>query len=135
MLFPVVATIIEITTDDDYYLAIRSEPPTFAHYRQVRIEKSNDEWRKRTLEAAYDSYLKKKLREPPEKRYLREKGNWLFHDSSYPMRGLERYDGEGCNGFTGCISECRYYPDKGRIEDAEVIQEHKELEAEDKKTE
>ena len=99
MLFPVVATIIEITTDDDYYLAIRSEPPTFAHYRQVRIERSNDEWRKRTLEAAYDSYLKKKLREPPEKRYLREKGNWLFHDSSYPMRGLERYDGEGLMGL------------------------------------
>ncbi|HEY7083077.1 MAG TPA: hypothetical protein VH500_25570 [Nitrososphaeraceae archaeon] len=35
------------------------------------------------------------------------------------MRGLERYDGKGCNGFTGCIPECRYYPDKGRIEDEE----------------
>ena len=68
----------EITTDDDYYLAIGSEPPRFAYYRQVRIERSNDEWRKRTLEAAYDSYLKKKLREPPEKRYHVEKGNWLF---------------------------------------------------------
>ena len=80
----------EITTDDDYYLAIGSEPPRFAYYRQVRIERSNDEWRKKTLEAAYDSitqddrlFLKKKLREPPEQRYLREKGNWFFHDSSY----------------------------------------------------
>lgn len=103
----------EITSrDDDYYLAIGLEPPRFAYYRQVRIERSNDKWRKKTFEAAYDSItqdeldfsLKRKLREPPEQRYLREKGNWFFHDSSYSMRGLERYDGEGCNGFTAFLS-------------------------------
>ena len=49
------------------------------------------------------------------------------------MRGLERYDGEGCNGFTGCVPECRYYPDKGRIEDEEVTQEHREIEDVDRK--
>jgi hypothetical protein len=45
------------------------------------------------------------------------------------MRGLKRYDGEGCNGFTGCIPECRYYPEIGRIEDEEVIREHEEARA------
>ena len=98
---------------DDYYLATDSEPPRFQYYRHVRIQNSNDEWKKKTFEAAYDSitqdeldfYLKRKLREPPEQRYLREKGNWFFHDSSYSMRGLDAYDGEGCNGFAGCIPE------------------------------
>jgi hypothetical protein len=65
--------------------------------------------------------------------YLREKGNCFFDDSSYSMRGLDSYDGKGCNGFTGCSPECRYYPNKRKIEDEKVIQEHKELEAEDKK--
>ncbi len=98
----------EITRDDDYYLAIGSEPPRFAYYRQVRIERSNDEWKKKTLEAAYDSItqdeldfsLKRKLRtKSPEERYQYDKANWFFHESSYCYRGLDRYDGKGCNGF------------------------------------
>jgi hypothetical protein len=28
----------------------------------------------------------------------------------------------GCNQFTGCVPECRFYPDTGRIED-EVIRD------------
>jgi hypothetical protein len=38
------------------------------------------------------------------------------------------YDGQGCNGFTGCVPECRYYLPYGRIKDEEVIAEHKEAE-------
>jgi hypothetical protein len=54
----------------------------------------------------------------------------MSHDSSYCSRGLEAYDGKGCNGFTGCIEECRFYMPFGRIEDDEVIAEHKEWEEE-----
>lgn len=38
------------------------------------------------------------------------------------MRGLGEYD-YGCTG-AGCIPECRYYPEYGRIEDEEVIEKH-----------
>ena len=48
------------------------------------------------------------------------------------MRGIQAYDGQGCNGFTGCISECRFYLPYGRIEEDQVIAEHRELE-EDRK--
>jgi hypothetical protein len=37
------------------------------------------------------------------------------------------YDGFGCRG-QGCIPECRYCPETGRIEDSEVIQKHRERE-------
>jgi hypothetical protein len=127
--------------DDEYYLARGSEPPRFAYYRHVRVEQCIDEWRKKTLECVYDSItqdeldysLKRKLRIPPEQRYQYNKMNWFFHESSYSMRGFDAYDGKGCNGFTGCIPECRYYPTTGRIEDEEVIHEHKELEDVDRK--
>ena len=44
-------------------------------------------------------------------------------------RGLDAtgYDGQGCNQFTGCIPECRFYPEYGRIEDEQVIEEHNKL--------
>ena len=127
--------------DDNYYLAIGSEPPRFAYYRHCRVNNSKDEWRKKTLEAAYDSItqdeldfnLKRKLRISPEQRYQQKKENWLFHDSSYYARGLEAYDGFGCNQFTDCVPECRYYPKLGSIEDEEVIKEHRELEEEHRK--
>ena len=124
----------QIINDDDYdyYLSIGEEPPRFAYYRHYRIQNSKDEWRKKTLEAAYDSItqdeldfnLKRKLRISPEQRYQQKKENWLFHDSSYYARGLEAYDGFGCNQFTDCVPECRFYPEYGRIEDQEVIDEH-----------
>ena len=40
------------------------------------------------------------------------------------MRGLNAYDGQGCNQFTGCVQECRFYADQGRMEDEEVIAKH-----------
>ncbi len=119
--------------DDDYYLDIGSEPPRFAYYRHVRIEKSNDEYRKKSYEAAYDGItqdeldfsLKRKLRMTPEQRYQREKRNFLFHDLSCYMRRLGEYD-YGCTGAS-CIPECRFYPEYGRIENEEVIEEHNKL--------
>jgi hypothetical protein len=107
-----------------------------AYYRYYRINNSTDEYRKKTAEAAYDSItqdeldynLKKELIISPEQRYQHRKANWFFHESSAYARGLDREDGYGCNGIE-CISDCRYAAEEGRIEDAEVIEEHKALEA------
>jgi len=35
------------------------------------------------------------------------------------MRGLNAYDGQGCNGFTGCISECKFFAAEGKLEEYE----------------
>jgi hypothetical protein len=122
--------------DDDYYIEINSEPPRFAYYRHVRVEQCTDDYKKKSLECVHDTitedelayYLKSKLRTPPEQRYQDRKQDWFFHESSYSHRGLEAYDGQGCNGFTGCVPECRYFLQFGRIEDDEVIAEHRAVE-------
>jgi hypothetical protein len=126
--------------EDEYYLDVGSEPLRFAYYRHVRIQNSKDEYRKKSYEAANDSitqdeldyYLKAKLRVPPEQRYQDAKENWFFHDSSSYARGLEAYDGYGCNNGE-CIESCRFYLPYGRIEDDEVIAEHRELEEKDRR--
>jgi hypothetical protein len=63
----------------------------------------------------------------PEEWYQQLKKRWYFHGSSWYMRQAlhaERLSVEqmkiGCNGFTGCISECRFYPPEGRIEEDEL---------------
>ena len=68
----------------------------------------------------------------PEERYQRERGHWYWHESSWYRRNAKGYDGYGCNDGK-CIPECRFYPEYGRIEDEEVIEEHKELEEDYKK--
>jgi hypothetical protein len=117
--------------DDKYYLDIGSEPPRFAYYRHIRAEKwkalgehkpsgYNDD---SITQDELDYYLKSKLRVPPEQRYEDRKKHWYFHESSWYMRGLNAtgYDGYGCNQITGCIPECRFYAQYGRIEDEEVL--------------
>ena len=42
------------------------------------------------------------------------------------MRGVNGYDGYVRNQFTGCIPECGYYPEEGRIEDEEVLSWYEE---------
>jgi hypothetical protein len=41
--------------------------------------------------------------------------HWYFHKSSWYMRGLNAYDGQGCNAFTGCIPECKFYAAEGKL--------------------
>ena len=64
----------------------------------------------------------------PEERYQARKGNCCWHESGWSHRRLDAYDGQGCNQFTGCIPECRFYPQYGRIEDEEVIKENRQAE-------
>jgi hypothetical protein len=52
-------------------------------------------------------------------RYDEYKEHWYFHKSSWYMRGLNVYDGQGCNGFTGCIPECKFYPKEGKLSEDE----------------
>jgi hypothetical protein len=134
--------------DDEYYLAIGSEPPRFLYYRHVRAQ----EWEalgqkpwdnvydNRITQDELDYNLKKELRVSPEQRYQHRKANWFFHESSYLHQTVDENgkavdiitesgcghgsnnDEQGC-----CVPECRYYPKYGRIEDEEVIEEHNKL--------
>lgn len=52
----------------------------------------------------------------PEERYQSRKKQCYAHDSA--VEGSK----QGCNPLYGCIPECRYYADKGRIEDEEAIE-------------
>ena len=61
----------------------------------------------------------KKKMTPEEHMYQAFTKAWYFHESSYYVRGANGYDGYGCNSSTGCIPECRYYPEEGRIEGEE----------------
>jgi hypothetical protein len=40
--------------------------------------------------------------------------NWFFHKSSWYMRGVNGYDGMGCNN-TVCVPECKFYPSEGKL--------------------
>jgi hypothetical protein len=70
-------------------------------------------------------YAIERLQDSPEQRYQREKMSPLDHDSSFLIRGLDRYDGQGCNQFIGCVESCRFYLDIGRIEDSEIIESYR----------
>ncbi len=76
---------------------------------------------KRKIAANPKLYLKPlKLRKPSaEERYQMMKQNWFFHPSSWYMRHDKGYDGQGCHNGV-CVSECRYYPLQGRLEEDEV---------------
>lgn len=52
-------------------------------------------------------------------RYEEYKEHWYFHKSSWYMRGLNAYDGQGCNGFTGYVPECKFYAEEGKLTEEE----------------
>ena len=103
-------------------MSLESHKPWYHEY-------DNSEYDNRITQDELDFILNRNLRMSPEERYRREKAHWYWHESSWCWRGLDTtgYDGQGCNQFTGCIPECRFYPEYGRIEDEQVIEEHKEL--------
>jgi hypothetical protein len=57
----------------------------------------------------------------PEAKYQELKQQWYFHQSSWYniKKGEGSYDGEGCNQFTGCIPECKFYLEKGKLAENE----------------
>jgi hypothetical protein len=107
----------------------------FAKLREARAKKTNkfgdktyeDVWDNITKEEE-DYYRQKRREYDPAQRYQDEKEEPLFHDSSWDVRGLDGYDGQGCNQFTGCVPGCRYYEPTGRVEFEEIearIEEYK----------
>ena len=106
-----------------------------ARFAKLRRER-NDKWRKLGRRPTYeeeikeitkeewDYYKRKNLEVPPEQRYQKQKEHWYFHKSSWYYREEEGYDGHGCNDGV-CVPECRFYPEKGRIEDEEVLSWYK----------
>ena len=71
------------------------------------------------------------LKLTPEERYQRKKKNNIWHDTGVYMLYGNSYatsDKPGCAQDTGCIPECKYFEDSGRIEDDEVLEwYHKEI--------
>jgi hypothetical protein len=128
---------------DDIETQKYGQPLRFSDYRHARCKKTAPalalDGEGLTCEDVYDTIiqeeldwdLRQQLKVSPEDRYQHKKKAWSSHPSSWygrvPHRG---YDGQGCNQFTrpSCIPECRFYPEYGRIEDSEVIQEHRERE-------
>jgi len=106
-----------------------------AYYRPTRAEKwkglehKPSEYDHSITQDELDYALKRNLRTPPEERYQHKKEHWYWHQSSWYSRGLDAtgYDGQGCNQFTGCIPECRFHPEYGRIEDEELIEDHNKV--------
>lgn len=55
-----------------------------------------------------DYYAKKRAETSPAQLFKEGKEEWFFRPSSYYMRDIEEYDGEGCyNGI--CSPVCEYY--------------------------
>jgi hypothetical protein len=108
--------------ETDYQIEAR-----FSKLREARAKKT-DAFGNKTYEDVWDNitqeeldyYKRRNLEILPEK-VSDEKELWDFHDSSWSVRELNRYDGYGCNQFTGCVLECKYYPQERRIEDEEVL--------------
>jgi hypothetical protein len=124
---------------DDYYIDIGSEPPRFLYYMKVRAEKwkasgphGPSEYDDTITQDELDYALKYRLRMSPEQRYQREKSYWYWHDLSYldqtkddTGKCIDIIKEYGCGyNHGGCVPECRFYPEYGRIEDEEVIEEH-----------
>jgi hypothetical protein len=138
-----------VLKDDDYYFDRGLRPPRFLYYWYVRLGRPAVNWMKEVAQSQYgigidktitedelSFYLKERLRDStPEGRYQAEKREWHFHELSYYHQkegGVDIIKEYGCGrdpvkiegGW--CVPECRYYHKEGRIEDEEVIQEHKE---------
>jgi hypothetical protein len=121
---------------DDIETQQNGEPDRFGDYRHARAKKTAPAIGL-TYEDVYDTItqeeldweLRQHLKVSPEERYQHGKYHWHSHPSSWYVRVPHNgYDGQGCNQFTGCVPECRFYPETGKIEDFEVIQKHRELE-------
>lgn len=120
---------------DDIETHQNGEPHRFSDYRAARSKKTAPAVGL-TYEDVYDTItqeeldweLRQQLKVSPEDRYQHQKKHWYSHPSSWYVRVPHRgYDGQGCTG-QNCVPECRFYPEYGRIEDSEVIQNQRERE-------
>ena len=125
----------ELEEIDDIETQQNGEPHRFSDYRAARAKKTAPAVGL-TYEDVYDTItqeeldweLRQALKVSPEQRYQHKKYHWYSHPSSWYVRVPHNgYDGFGCTG-QNCVLECRFYHETGRIEDSEVIQNHRERE-------
>jgi hypothetical protein len=84
----------------------------------LKLERSINNISKRLEEIESQETINKDKVDPDQiarQKYREYKEHSYFHKSSWYMRGLNAYDGQGCNGFTGCIPECKFYPNEGKL--------------------
>jgi hypothetical protein len=127
--------ILKQIKDDDYYMERKGLiPPRFHYYNHVKSELFGASGYLYITQDELDFGLKRILTKvSPEQRYQAKKSSFLFHDLSCYMNHINDHDYnedgslKGCTG-EGCIPQCEYYPETGRIEDQQVIEEHRESE-------
>ena len=121
--------IIKQIKDDDYYMSKPGIiPPRFHYYNHVKSELFGNSGYLYVTQDELDFGLKRTLKISPEERYQLKKSNRFFHKTSSYMLGLSADDwSKGCHDDQ-CIPECEYYPEYGRIEDSQIIEEHREHE-------
>jgi hypothetical protein len=87
------------------------------------LDKSVNNLSKRQREVELQEGISQEGRRDPEavakQRYQEYKEHWYFHKSSWYMRRLNAYDGQGCNQFTGCMPECKFYAVDGKLSENE----------------
>lgn len=76
-----------------------------ALHSRVTDKTYEDVW-DNTSQEEIEYYKRKNLQRSPEERYQDSKRCWYFHKSSWYMRGVDGYDGKGCNNGV-CVPECR----------------------------
>jgi len=99
----------------------------------IKIKSDSNETLKKLLndleaaETINEDKVEQNKKWTPEEWYQQIKKRWYFHGSSWYMRQALRADRLsdeemrfGCNGFTGCIPKCRFYPEEGRMEEDEL---------------
>lgn len=89
-----------------------------------------------------DFELRKHLEVPPERRYQLAKKYPPYHEIGWTSRHIHNestgwvfdpnrkhyvripgyFVDKGCTKETGCVPDCRFYPETGRIEDDELVQ-------------
>jgi len=122
--------ILKQIKDDDYYMSKPGFiPPRFHYYNHVKSELFGNSGYLYITQDELDFGLKRMLTKmSPEQRYQLRKSNRFFHKTSSYMLGLSADDwSKGCHDDQ-CILECEYYADIGRIEDQQIIEEHRESE-------
>ena len=121
--------ILKQIKDDDYYMERKGlVPPRFHYYGHIKALRYGNSGYLYITQDELDFGLKRQLKMSPEECYQLTKSNRFCHKQGSFYRELSADDWtKGCHNDQ-CIPECEYYPEYGRIEDSQIIEEHREHE-------
>jgi hypothetical protein len=95
--------------------------PHYQPQRDKSVNNLNDRLARLWPEEDSNGHDNNNLDQIARQLYEEHREMWYFHDSSWNMRGLNKYDGQGCNQFTGCIPECVYTKEGFDLSELEII--------------